>query len=154
MTKIKIITGGQTGVDRATLDFALCNDIYCGGWCPRGRVAEDGFIPQYYPLTESYSLEYRVRTEQNVVECDAVLIIVYDELDEGSMRTMELAHTFFKPVFVWKLGVNRNYSQFTAWLENKNIRVLNVAGPRLSNAPGIYEATLDLLDDLLANYKH
>jgi len=153
MNSINLISGGQTGVDRAVLDFALCNNIICSGWCPNGRLAEDGFIPRYYPLKESYSTEYRVRTEQNVMDSDGTLIIIYEEMDQGTMLSHDFTLVHSKPVFVWKLPLNRNYYQFVTWLTRNRIRKLNIAGPRLSNAPGIYEATLDLLDILLEGYK-
>ena len=74
----KIVSGGQSGVDRAALDFALENKIPCGGWCPKGRLAEDGRIHHRYPLRETSSTDYRVRTQANVEDSDGTLILYFD----------------------------------------------------------------------------
>ncbi len=146
---ITIISGGQTGVDRAALDFALCNHMRCGGWCPRGRLAEDGPINLRYPLSETFSADLLARTHMNVVESDATLILIFSDMDEGTQTTWDLAREHGKPVFVWKIDQNRNFQQFQNWLEKNNVRTLNVAGPRESNAPGIHGATVDVLEQLL-----
>ena len=91
------MSGGQTGVDRAALDIALEGGIDCGGWCPRGRRAEDGVIPLCYPLTECESKQYRVRTERNVLDSDATLIIKHGRLIGGSALTAQLANNINDP---------------------------------------------------------
>jgi hypothetical protein len=147
-----IHSGGQTGVDRAALDFALCNGISCTGWCPYMRMAEDGIINLRYPLRQCYSTNADVRTELNVVDCDATLIIVYDDMDHGTQLTFELAHLYRKPVFVWIISRNNAPEVFHKWLQRNNIQHINIAGPRESNAPGIYNHTLELLEKLFYQY--
>ncbi|MCF8366676.1 MAG: putative molybdenum carrier protein [Bacteroidales bacterium] len=149
---LTIISGGQTGVDRAALDFALSNGLVCSGWCPQGRLAEDGFINMRYPLSEVHSVEHTVRTELNVLDSDATLIIYCDEMDKGTLATKDFAFEHRKPLFVWKIGVNSNHQQFLKWMITNNVKHLNIAGPKASNAPKIYGETLDLLDKLLADY--
>jgi hypothetical protein len=144
-----IHSGGQTGVDRAALDFALCNGICCAGWCPQQRMAEDGFISLKYPLRQTHSSDTFVRTELNVKDCDATLIIVYDEMDRGTQITYDLAKIHQKPVFVWIINKNINTSVFHRWLYRYRVEHLNIAGPRESNAPGMYFGALAVLDDLL-----
>ncbi len=144
-----IHSGGQTGVDRAALDFALCNGICCAGWCPQQRMAEDGFISLKYPLRQTCTANTNVRTELNVKDCDATLIIVDDEMDHGTQITYDLAKIHQKPVFVWIINRNKNISVFHRWLHLHKVEHLNIAGPRESNAPGIYFSALAVLDDLL-----
>lgn len=144
-----IISGGQTGVDRAALDFAMANKISSGGWCPQGRLAEDGPLNVRYPLSETWLPDLLIRTEMNVIDSDATLILIFDEMDNGTRLTTDLARDHQKPVFVWKIGQNRNFMQFQNWLQKNNVSTLNVAGPRESNAPGIYRASLDILGELL-----
>jgi len=150
--KIKIISGGQSGVDRAALDFAQGNDICCSGWCPHMRMAEDGFIPERYPLNEAYSTEPHVRTELNVLQSDGTLILIVEAMDKGTQQTFDLAHLHTKPVFVWRIGVNKNYTQFNYWLEKNKINTLNIAGPRESNQPGIYSESLNTLDRIFSSF--
>ncbi len=85
----KIISGGQTGVDRAALDVAIELELPCGGWCPRGRLAEDGTVPDRYPLQETRSAEYAERTERNVIDSDGTLIIATRPLTGGTALTVE-----------------------------------------------------------------
>ncbi len=91
MSSSRIVSGGQTGVDRAALDVAIALGIEHGGWCPRGRLAEDGTIPARYLLRETSSSEYAVRTEQNVIDSDGTLVIYYQRLQRGSLLTYRLA---------------------------------------------------------------
>lgn len=144
----KIISGGQTGVDRAALDFALSNDIACAGWCLQMREAEDGVLPIRYPLTESYSSDPMVRTELNVTDSDGTLILIVEDMDKGTQQTYDFAHLHAKPVFVWRIGVNRNFNQFDNWLEKNKINTLNIAGPRESSQPGVYSEALNTMDQL------
>ncbi len=83
----KIISGGQTGVDRSALDFCLQNNIECGGWCPKDRIAEDGMIPLKYPLKETTEVDSIFRTHKNIIEADGTLIIFSKIMDEGTSRT-------------------------------------------------------------------
>jgi hypothetical protein len=147
---IIINSGGQTGVDRAALDFALSNGLVCKGWCPKGRLAEDGTINARYPLAETNTADSIVRTEMNIIDSDATLIVYIDEMDPGTLATRDYAFEHHKPLFIWKIGRNRNVNQFRQWLLDHRVNVLNVAGPRLSYAPDIYGETLELLESLLA----
>jgi len=95
---LKIVSGGQTGADRAALDWAIGRGLEHGGWCPRGRRAEDGAVPLQYRLTETPTERWEQRTEWNVRDSDATLIITVSEtLTGGSLRTLELARTLGKP---------------------------------------------------------
>src|SRR5437870_10377236 len=93
----KIISGGQTGVDRAALDVALELGLPCGGWCPRGRRAEDGPIPERYPLQEMKSPAYPPRTARNVRDSDGTVILTRGQPDRGTALTIELAERYRKP---------------------------------------------------------
>ena len=149
----KVISGGQSGVDRAALDFCLENGIKCGGWCPKGRLAEDGIIPAEYPLTETDSADHRERTIRNVLESDATLIIIDENgMDEGTKFTVQQITGAEKVYFLHDLS-EQTFGVKTVgeWLVKHEIRVLNIAGPRESLSPGIYEMTLNFLNDL---YRH
>lgn len=146
--KLKLISGGQSGTDRATLDFALKNNFPCGGWCPLGRKAEDGIIPGHYPLRETKTSDYAERTLLNVKDSDGTLIILLGEMDEGTELTMEFAQEHDKPVFLVNDTKAADAISFRNWISGNNIRVLNVAGPRESSTAGIYEYTLQILESL------
>jgi len=132
-----IVSGGQTGVDRGALDAALESGWPCGGWCPRGRRAEDGIISGRYPLKETDSGDYRQRTEWNVRDSDATLILHMGPLEGGTALTGKLAANYGRPCLMVELGGNEDMGPVLQWLEENNIRVLNVAGPRESKNPGI-----------------
>jgi hypothetical protein len=136
---MKIVSGGQTGVDRAALDVAIELGLPHGGWCPRGRLAEDGPIPLRYQLQETPSTEYPVRTEQNVVDSDATLILYAGQLRGGTEFTWRMAAKHRRP----SLKVNFDQPPASAdvrdWILRQHVEVLNVAGPRESQSPGIYE---------------
>lgn len=134
----KIISGGQTGADRAALDVALELDVPCGGWCPKGRKAEDGPIPKLYPLRETSSSRYPVRTERNVRDSDGTLVITRGKPSGGTALTIELARKLGKPHLVIDLSENGDPDVVRGWIQSNRIEILNVAGPRESEAPGIY----------------
>jgi hypothetical protein len=144
---LHIVTGGQTGVDRAALDFALLNDISCGGWCPKGRFAEDGTIPLFYPLRETEVRSYSYRTEMNVKDSDGTLIIYPGILSNGSELTRRLATELNKPLMLIDLQDLKKSikKEFAGWVKQNNIRTLNIAGPRESSSPGIYDRSNELL---------
>lgn len=133
----KIVTGGQTGVDRGALDAAIALGIPHGGWCPRGRLAEDGRIPPHYRLTETDSPEYRVRTERNVVDSDGTLILCRGQPAGGTELTRQLAQRHRKPCLVVDLDQPPSPERIRRWIARHRLRVLNVAGPRESQSPGI-----------------
>jgi hypothetical protein len=146
--KIKIISGGQSGVDRAALDFALKHRISCGGWCPLGRMAEDGKIPDRYPLKETESKDPSFRTRKNIEDSDGCLIIYSHEMDEGSRYTLLYAKKEMKPVYLIGLKDGINLREFKLWIDINHIKTLNVAGPRESSDEGIYGFALNVLKEL------
>jgi hypothetical protein len=158
----RVVSGGQTGVDRAALDAALAGKIPIGGWCPRGRRSEDGQIPASYNLKETAARSYAVRTEWNVRDSDGTLVIVQNKVTGGTRLTVDLARRHSKPVHVVYLhgsdagelfldGNSRQeqLSSVVDWLVDHRIRVLNVAGPRASSNAEIYSQALDFLSELL-----
>jgi hypothetical protein len=135
----KIISGGQTGTDRAALDFALDNWIDCGGWCPKYRTAEDGKIPDRYPLKETNSSDPSVRTAANIRDTDGTLIIHKGDIDSGTVFTIQKCIESRKPLIEVDLSERYNLHQAVDWFKQKNIRVVNIAGPRESHSPGLYK---------------
>ena len=133
----KIISGGQTGADRAALDVALELGIPCGGWCPKGRLAEDGPIDPRYPLKETNSSEYRERTEKNVEDSDGTLILTCGAPSGGTAFTIQMAEKHKKPYLVIDLDETEDPTGVVNWIKAQGIALLNVAGPRESKAPGI-----------------
>jgi len=146
---LNIISGGQSGVDRAALDFAMQHKIPCGGWCPAGRLAEDGIIPDHYPLRETASSDHSERTRMNIDESDGTLIIFINEMDEGTNYTRRYAEETGKPVYVIDEASRTDPTAFRNWMEENKIRVLNVAGPRESSGEGTYKFAYKVLGELL-----
>ena len=136
---MKIISGGQTGVDRGALDVAIELDLPCGGWCPRGRRAEDGPIADRYPLHETPTEEYPPRTEWNIRDADGTLVLTRGTPDRGTALSVKLANRHRKPLCVVDLDQSPpdEAARVRQWLRQQSIVVLNVAGPRESSAPGI-----------------
>lgn len=135
----KVVSGGQTGVDRAALDAAMDLGIEVGGWCPKGRLAVDGTIPAKYPLTETPDESYRTRTHWNVRDSDATLIIFGDDLAGGTALTMEFCGQLGRPYEIHQLqatgvaaagGSESDLMEVLYRLNSHPIDVLNVAGPR------------------------
>ncbi len=147
----KIISGGQTGVDRAALDLALELGLPCGGWCPRGRRAEDGSLPESYPLTETPWDGYPQRTRWNVRDSDGTLILTRGQPDRGTALTIELAQRQGKPYHIVDLNEPPPVEAVRAWAAAEHIQALNVAGPRASSSPGIYTAAASFLRALLSS---
>jgi hypothetical protein len=145
----KVVSGGQTGVDRAALDSALDADIEVGGWCPRGRRAEDGAVPDRYPLDETPAPEYAQRTAWNVRDSDGTLVITDDEPAGGTARTIEEARERGRPLLHVRTATSDAVPRIVQWVEDHDVEVLNVAGPRASEADGIYERARAILDPLL-----
>lgn len=146
----KILSGGQTGVDRAALDVALELSIPCGGWCPKGRRAEDGPIPTKYPLQESPTVNYAERTALNVKESDGTLILSRGALRGGTALTKTFAERYRRPCLIVDLREATPPQQVRDWLVAHSIRVLNVAGPRASSQPGIARQAESFLRTLFA----
>jgi hypothetical protein len=146
----KIISGGQTGVDRAALDVALAMGIDCGGWCPKGRRAEDGAIPSRYPLAETASPAYSQRTKRNVRDSDGTLILSRGQPRGGTLLTQRTALELGKPCLSIDLGAPAALAEIREWLDHNAVGVLNVAGPRESQSHGITLEATRLLHELLA----
>ena len=149
---MKIISGGQTGVDRGALDAALETGIKCGGTCPAGRKAEDGIIPDIYPLTELASNVNSDRTRQNVSDSDATLIIHFGQLEGGTAFTQQCCISEAKPYLV--IDATRQeqavlVQQIMNFIKQNKIEVLNVAGPRASKVPVAQKITNQLLTSVL-----
>jgi hypothetical protein len=146
----KLVSGGQTGVDRAALDVAIELGIPCGGWCPKGRFAEDGAIPACYPLRETPLDEYAQRTEWNVRDSDATLIITWGAPAGGTAFTADMAAKWKKPCCVVNLDEPVEMARTCEWIGTVRARVLNVAGPRASRGPQIYPEARQFLLTLLS----
>ncbi|HEY0792109.1 MAG TPA: putative molybdenum carrier protein [Chthoniobacterales bacterium] len=150
----KVVSGGQTGADRAGLDFALEVGLENGGYVPKGRKAEDGRIDDRYHLTEMTSASYPVRTQRNVEASDGTVILTLKpELEGGSALTARCARELSRPwLHLHRTGkpdgldsVLETAVQLAAFLDSHGIGVLNVAGSRESKEPGIYHFTLAVL---------
>jgi hypothetical protein len=143
---MKIITGGQTGVDRAALDAAIECAVPYGGWCPRGGWAEDlteppGLLARYPQLRETPSADPAQRTEWNVRDSDAILILVDTaglNASGGTQRAYEHASADGKPLFIADLTDPSAVAEARAWLERTKAAGLGIGGARESEAPGIY----------------
>lgn len=148
--EILIVSGGQTGVDRAALDAALALGLPIGGWCPRGRRAEDGPLAQRYRLLETPLRDYRERTALNIRDSDATLILHRGALSGGTLLTAQLARRGGRPLLIRDLGEDFDASSVVDWLITNRVRVLNCAGPRESGAPGIQALACERLGRLFA----
>jgi hypothetical protein len=140
----RIVSGGQTGVDRAGLEVAIALGIEHGGWCPAGRRAEDGTVPSRYALNENDSYDYTVRTRQNVIDSDATLILFEDKIRGGTKLTKRIAEEVAKPSLCVKLEES-SVRKIVDWLNEVTPNTLNVAGPRESSSPGIESRAFELL---------
>ncbi len=143
------MSGGQTGVDRAALDVALELGLEAGGWVPRGRRAEDGVIPERYPVRECESRNYARRTRLNVRDSDATLVLTRGAPAGGTAVTIHIAEEMARPLLVIDLEGAAGPAAGRAWLADVVPGVLNVAGPRESTAPGIHGQAADYLKNLL-----
>ncbi|HEX7533979.1 MAG TPA: putative molybdenum carrier protein, partial [Syntrophales bacterium] len=144
----KIISGGQTGVDRAALDVGLELGIPIGGYCPKGRRSEDRSIPEKYPMVETSTTNYVARTEKNVIESDGTLILNVGQVSSGTAYTIRMAKNHKKPFLVVQLDKETPNEVVLNWLTTNKISVLNVAGHRESKIPGIHELSAQFLRDL------
>jgi hypothetical protein len=156
-----VIAGGQTGADRAGLDAALAVGLPIDGYCPKGRLAEDGLIPERFTLTETGTSDYGERTALNVKHSSASLVLSFRSHDDlmadrrgGTAMTIRLCAKHERPCLPVQLhptlrASDRMVAQVVAWLRKRQVRVLNVAGPRESKEPGLYAAALAFLTRVL-----
>jgi hypothetical protein len=145
----KIISGGQTGADRAALDFAIRHNIPYGGWVPKGRTTEDGTLPEKYQLKEMTTPDYAMRTKQNVLDSDGTLIVSHGHLTGGSALTQFIAEEYKIPclhIDLKLLPMQEAALTVNKWIKQHKLNVVNVAGPRGNKDPQIYEATMNLLE--------
>lgn len=148
----KIVSGGQTGVDRAALDVAIRLGIPCGGWCPKGRLAEDGRISRAYPLEETPTSEYAERTMWNVRDTEGTLVLAFGPPAGGTAYTIACTRILNRPCSVVDLAKNDSrVAPVVQWISDERIGILNVAGPRESTAPGIRELAMQFLLTLLGS---
>ena len=155
--RFKIITGGQTGVDRVALEWALARGIPHGGWCPKGRKAEDGVIPRQFQLKETSSASYSMRTRRNVRDSGGTVIFSKGGgLAGGTEETADCAKQIGKPLLhlVASLEINEAAAQLGAFLKEHGIVVLNVAGPRASEEPDVGKFVQAVLSHALKSYIH
>lgn len=148
----KIVSGGQTGADQAGLDIAIKLGILHGGWIPKGRMTEDGPLPEKYNLQEMPTKSYPKRTEQNILDADGTLIVSHGKLTGGSKLTIDLAQKHCRPFLHLDLNsISMSYASrmLSSWLTDNGIKILNVAGSRGSKDPEIYGATVKLLEGTL-----
>jgi hypothetical protein len=149
---LKIISGGQTGVDRAALDFALKHKIECGGWCPAGRIDELGRIPNRYPVKELERGSFTERTLQNVKDSDGTIVIYLAHLRGGTEFTVECCEQLkrsYKLIDAAKMTTNEAAAAIVDFVHDHEIDILNVAGPRQSEWPEGYKYVFRVLDNFL-----
>lgn len=152
MHSLTIISGGQTGADRAALDFAIANSIPHGGWCPRGRMAEDGPLEECYQLKETPTRQYAERTEWNIRDSDATVVFSqHREVTGGTGLTLSLARRIGKPVLhLVKGNISTAAQELDSFLREHLVQTLNVAGPRASQEPRIAAFVTSVLRATLA----
>jgi hypothetical protein len=144
-----IVSGGQTGVDRAALDAALAHGLAVAGWCPKGRRAEDGPLPPRYPLRETPSPQYAQRTRRNVRDSDATLVLYRRRIAGGTALAVDAARALRRPLALADLSRAPAPQAIAHWIARRGGCVLNVAGPRESQSPGIYSAARRFFEAVL-----
>ncbi len=153
----KVISGGQTGVDRGALDAALSLGFPCGGWCPKNRLAEDGVIGEKYPLKECAEGGYAERTKKNVEDSDGTLILYTGQLTGGTRLTFQHAEFLRKPVFLLNVGSSirlEDKERILAEIDARKILILNIAGPRASEWAEGYLLAKKFTADLIRHFTH
>ena len=150
---MKIISGGQTGVDRAALDAAMKHGIACGGWCPAGRQDEFGRIPDHYPVHELSDGGEAERTLQNVIDSDATVIFYHDKIVGGTEHTLRCCNEHGRPrllIAAAKVSSHAAANLILDFVRRENIEILNVAGPRQTEWPDGYNYSFAALERFLA----
>lgn len=153
---MKLVSGGQTGADRAALDAALALGFPCGGWCPTQRQAEDGPIPTRYPLQELCG-GYPARTLANVNHSDASLIVYRVSISGGTASTLRFCKQHQRPCLLIdsaQFEIQQAVTMIEQFILRHQVETLNVAGPRASDCASIYRYTRDVLDRVIALHQH
>ena len=139
-------------MDRGALDAALELGLPTGGWCPKGRRAEDGPIDKRYPLKEADSRNYAERTEKNILDSDGTLILTWGIPKGGTALTKKLVRVHQKPFLIMDLSAGKDFGPVRDWGKTYHIKILNVAGPRESEAPGIHNKAVSFLKKILRSF--
>jgi hypothetical protein len=156
----KVLSGGQAGADRGALNFCIKHGIPHGGWCPKGRRAEDGPIPLIYNLQETESSQYPPRTIKNIQESDVTIIFTPQKVGHGSQLTLTTCINAHKPYFHVRVDADSlipwamQLQKLADWLEMRWPSIVNVAGSRESSSPGIIMAVEAALDFVLTSKPH
>lgn len=148
----KIIAGGQTGVDRGALSAALAYNFPCGGWCPQGRLAEDGQIPEKYRLVELASTDYLSRTIKNIEASDGTVILYFNYLEGGTEETLWHCLQKKKPYKLIdgsQITIQQSTQVIIQFIHDYELQILNVAGPRLSKVPHCYEYSYQTISQVI-----
>lgn len=155
MPLIKLISGGQTGVDRGALDASLDARFPCGGWAPAGRIAEDGPIDPRYPLVELHGSGYEERTLKNVLESDGTGILYFGALEGGTRLTTDCCVKHGKPCELLnaeRLTPREAAAELAAFITREDLSVLNIAGPRASKWPGAHAYAHETIRHLIGAF--
>jgi hypothetical protein len=153
---LKIISGAQTGVDRAALDTALKKHVPCGGWCPEGRIAEDGIIPERYPVLELVGAGYNERTRKNIQEADGTVIIYFAQPSGGTETTLLYCLHQKKPYLLLdarELDTGRAAQRIKEFADSLSGGTLNFAGPRASGESSAYQYASSAIEKFLVLYE-
>ena len=152
---LRIVSGAQTGVDRGALDAALDCEVSCGGWCPKGRKAEDGTIPMVYPVQEIGSPEYNARTLRNVIDSNGTVIIYFGYLSGGTERTLEYCLKENRPYLLLdaiEVSPDRAGERIAEFVSNLDGETINVAGPRSSTVPQAQNYAKNAITSFIRKY--
>jgi hypothetical protein len=154
---VKIVSGGQTGVDRAALDVALKHKIQCGGWCPPGRLDELGRIPDRYPVQELEAGGFTERTLQNVKGSDGTVVIYLGKLKGGTEQTVRFCIELNRPhqlIDASRISPDEAAKLIRDFVLKHKIDILNVAGPRQSEWPEGYDYVFRALEIFVTSCNH
>jgi len=153
LPSLYICSGGQTGIDRASLDIAFELGLLSGGWAPKEKRCEDGTIPKRYFFLETNTSNYKERTFLNIIESSATLIFLPKDPTKckGTFLTIKYVKENNKPYFISNIK-NPNYKEILVWLKSIEPKILNIAGPRESNYPGIYKEGINVISKIIKSY--